>query len=292
MKKRRKWIWVVIILLVVIAGVSLLLNQNQVVRYAEDIAVTGDLSTYYNFSGSVEVTNAVTVLAPSDTTVADVYVSSNQQVAKSARLLRLEDGTLLKADLAGEVTGLNVETGSVIRSGDELLELMDLSSMKATFQVDEYDVAAVEIGKMVNITVDGTGASFTAPITALDKRAVQSGDLSYYTATVDLQGIELPAGTLPGMQISVDVLHQETKNAVLLRIGAVSFGADNTPYVLMQAGQEMTVVPVTVGINEGVYVEILTGVKSGDTVLYIPSSTTDLQALMTRRSERLTSGVE
>ena len=69
------------------------------------------------------------------------------------------------------MTSVDVSAGSVVRAGDKLCEIMDLSSMKATFQVDEYDVSAVTIGKDAQVTLDGSGSSFEAKVTGLDKRA-------------------------------------------------------------------------------------------------------------------------
>jgi len=290
-KKRKKWIWVLVILLILFIGGYGLFGGRQTVRYAEDTAVTGNLSTYYNFTGTVDVTNSVKLTSPSDAKISEVYAQPNSQVADNARLMRLDDGTILKADIAGEVTGLTAEAGNYVRTGDALLEILDLSSMKATFQVDEYDVAAVTIGKPVSITIDGTGESFEAPITALDMRAVQSGDLSYYTATVDLRGVQLPEGTMPGMQISVNVPHQQADNTVLLKISAISFGANNQPYVLMQGEKSVRQVPVEVGINDGTHVQILSGVNAGDTVVYTPAAAADLQEIFTNRSNNVANRV-
>ena len=291
MKKRKRWIWVLAILLVLLVGGYSLFGGRQTARYAEDTAVTGNLSTYYNFTGTVDVTNSVKLTSPSDAKISEVYVEPNTQVANNARLLRLDDGTILKADIAGEVTALTAQAGGYVRTGDPLLEILDLSSMKATFQVDEYDVAAVTIDKTVSITVDGTGKNFEAPVTALDMRAVQSGDLSYYTATVDLRGVQLPEGTMPGMQISVNVPHQQADNAVLLKISAISFGADNQPYVLMRGEKDVRQVPVEVGINDGTHVQILSGINAGDTVLYTPAAAADLQEIFTNRSNNMANRV-
>jgi multidrug efflux pump subunit AcrA (membrane-fusion protein) len=292
-KRRKRWIVVVVILLVVVIGGTMLMNQQRAVNYAQDTATTGSIVTYFNFSGSLDVTNSVTVVSPSDTTVSEVYVTPNSVVAENTRLLRLKDGTVLKADITGEVTSINVGVGSAVTTGDTLLEMMDLTTMKATFKVDEYDLSAVTIGKTVSVTVDGIGETFDAPISAINKRAVVSGDLSYYEATVDLTGIPLPQSALPGMQISVNVLNQQVENAVLLKIDAVSFDAENLPYVYMQNGKTVDIVPIEVGINDGTRVQITQGLKSGDTVLYIPTASSSLQQIMTNRSQNaLSSGVE
>ncbi|MCE5342447.1 MAG: HlyD family efflux transporter periplasmic adaptor subunit [Eubacteriales bacterium] len=293
MKRRKKWIVIVAVLLVVFIGGKLLLDQNQTIRYAEDTATIGNLVTYYNFSGSLDVTKSMTVLAPSDTTVSEIYVEPNSVIPENTRLMRLTDGTILKAEIAGEVTSIDVAKDSVVSTGDALLEMMDLSSMKATFKVDEYDVSTVTIGKTVTITVDGIGANFEAPISAINKHAVQSGDLSYYVATVDLTGVSLPQDALPGMQISVDVLNQQVENAILLKIDSVSFESDNIPFVYMRNGKTIERNPDEEGFNDGVHVQITKGLQSGDIVLYVPTAAATLQEIMTQRSKsNISSGVQ
>lgn len=291
-KKRTKWIVIILTLIVIAVAATLLLGKGTGTRYAEDTAVTGNLTTYYNFSGTLDVDKSATLYAPADTTVSEIYVQPNAVVAKNARLMRLADGTILKADFAGEVTSLNVVTDSVVRQGDALMELMDLNSMKATFKVDEYDIGAITIGKTVQITVDGSGAAFEGQVTAINKRATQSGDLSYYITTVDLNGKTLPEGALPGMQITVDVLNQQVENAVLLRMDSVSFTSKNVPYVLMRDGDRVRQVDISVGMNDGTYVEVTGGLKSGETVLYTPTAAKTFSDMMASRGNTVASGVK
>lgn len=279
-KGRTKWIVIIAVVIVAAVAGSYLLNNGSEAKYAEETAQAGTITTYYNFSGSMDVNQSATVTAPAADTVSEVYVKANTHVAKNARLIRLSDGTVLKAEIAGEVTSLNVTAGSVVRAGDTLAEVMDLSSMKATFKVDEYDVSAIELGKTAQITLDGSGNTFEGTVTSLNKRATQSGDLSYYEATVDLTGVTLPADALPGMQITAKLLNKNAENVVILNMDAVSFTSQNQPYVLMQDGRAVKKIDISVGINDGAYVEITAGLKNGDTVLYTPTATESFQTMM------------
>lgn len=291
-KKRRGWIVTLIVLAAVVVAATVLLNGSRGVQYAEATATMGDITTYFSFSGSIDVNSSLTVTAPADATVSEVYVRANSVVPKNARLMRLSDGSVIKTDIAGEVTALDVVPDGAVKAGDMLAEIMDLSTMKATFQVDEFDISAVEIGKTALITLDGTGATFEGPITSLNKRATQSGDLSYYTATIDLSGVTLPAEALPGMQITVKVLNKQAQNVVLLEMDAVSFTAYNVPYVMIRDGKETKTVDIQVGINDGANVEIISGLRNGDTVLYVPSSTDYFENMMAARRETLSSGAK
>lgn len=291
-KKGRKWIIAGVVIVVIVVAVALLSGGKGTTRYAEATASTGTITTYYSFSGNMDVNNSVTVTSPSDTTVSEIYVTPNSTVLKNARLMRLADGTIVKADIAGEVTSIEVAVDSVVKTGATLAEVMELTSMKATFKVDEYDVSAIQIGKAAQLTVDGTGDSFEGKITSINKRATVDGDLSYYIATVDLTGQQVPANAFPGMQITAKVLNKQAENAVLLTMDAVRFTAQNTPYVLMRDGDKVKELSIQVGINDGTNVEITEGLKAGDSVLYVSTANEVVQSSMASQRSSFASGIK
>ena len=269
MKKKKKWLkWVIVLVIAVVFAAWLMMfsKGTQSAVYTDVQAVTGNLETYYNFDGLVKAKRTQTITSAQAGTVRTVYVRQNEQVKKGAKLYRLDDGETVQADMAGEVTGLYIEEGSVVSAGETTAQIIDMSSLEAELKVDEYDVAAVTPGMPVQISVLATGGQFTGSVTALDKNGTASGDLSYYTAAVALEGGE---GVYPGMQISAKILREKAENAVLLRQDAIQFDEYNKPYVYMRGadGKEVVQVGVSVGASDGIYCEITDGLKAGDTVL-------------------------
>lgn len=269
MKKKKKWLkWVIVLAIAAVFAAWLMIfsKGTQSAVYTDVQAVTGNLETYYNFDGLVKAKRTQTITSAQEGTVRTVYVRQNEQVKKGAKLYRLDDGETVQADMAGEVTGLYIEEGSVVSAGETTAQIIDMSSLEAELKVDEYDVAAVTPGMPVQISVLATGGQFTGSVTALDKNGTASGDLSYYTAAVALEGGE---GVYPGMQISAKILREKAENAVLLRQDAIQFDEYNKPYVYMRSadGKEVVQVGVSVGASDGIYCEITDGLKAGDTVL-------------------------
>ena len=269
MKKKKKWLkWVIVLAIAAVFAAWLMIfsKGTQSAAYTDVQAVTGDLETYYNFDGLVKAKRTQTITSAQAGTVRTVYVRQNEQVKKGAKLYRLDDGETVQADMAGEVTGLYIEEGSVVSAGETTAQIIDMSSLEVELKVDEYDVAAVTPGMPVQISVLATGGQFTGSVTALDKNGTASGDLSYYTAAVALEGGE---GVYPGMQISAKILREKAENAVLLRQDAIQFDEYNKPYVYMRGadGKEVVQVGVSVGASDGIYCEITDGLKAGDTVL-------------------------
>ena len=269
MKKKKKWLkWVIVLAIAAVFAAWLMIfsKGTQSAAYTDVQAVTGDLETYYNFDGLVKAKRTQTITSAQAGTVRTVYVRQNEQVKKGAKLYRLDDGETVQADMAGEVTGLYIEEGSVVSAGETTAQIIDMSSLEVELKVDEYDVAAVTPGMPVQISVLATGGQFTGSVTALDKNGTASGDLSYYTAAVALESGE---GIYPGMQISAKILREKAENAVLLRQDAIQFDEYNKPYVYMRGadGKEVVQVGVSVGASDGIYCEITDGLKAGDTVL-------------------------
>ena len=269
MKKKKKWLkWVIVLAIAAVFAAWLMIfsKGTQSAAYTDVQALTGDLETYYNFDGLVKAKRTQTITSAQAGTVRTVYVRQNEQVKKGAKLYRLDDGETVQADMAGEVTGLYIEEGSVVSAGETTAQIIDMSSLEVELKVDEYDVAAVTPGVPVQISVLATGGQFTGSVTALDKNGTASGDLSYYTAAVALESGE---GVYPGMQISAKILREKAENAVLLRQDAIQFDEYNKPYVYMRGadGKEVVQVGVSVGASDGIYCEITDGLKAGDTVL-------------------------
>ena len=269
MKKKKKWLkWIIILAIAAVFAAWLMMfsKGTQSAVYTDVQAVTGDLETYYNFDGLVKAKRTQTITSAQAGTVRTVYVRQNEQVKKGAKLYRLDDGETVQADMAGEVTGLYIEEGSVVSAGETTAQIIDMNSLEVELKVDEYDVAAVTPGMPVQISVLATGGQFTGSVTALDKNGTASGDLSYYTAAVVLESGE---GVYPGMQISAKILREKAEYAVLLRQDAIQFDEYNKPYVYMRGadGKEVVQVGVSVGASDGIYCEITNGLKAGDTVL-------------------------
>lgn len=268
MKKRRKWIkWALLAALVVVAALwAAGMQRADAARYTQVSVTSGDMTLYYNFDGLVKAPRQQTVTAQEGGTVKSVYAAQNERVNKGDRLLRMDGGQTVEAGMDGEITSLAVEAGSVVSAGETLARIIDMDRLNVEIEIDEYDIAAAQPGAPVEVRVLATDQVVSGYIASVDKSGTASGDLSYYKATVELDGAQ---GLYPGMQVSAKVLRAQVEGATLLRADAIQFDAQNQPYVLMAGDREgeTVSVPVSVGMSDGVNCEILGGVTPGDTVL-------------------------
>lgn len=287
MKKKRKWIkWVILaaVVLLIVAWMMLFNKTSESIAYSQMTAQQGDLTTYFNFDGTVRAKRSQTITAQAADTVKTVYVAQNAQVKKDDRLYKTESGLTVRAGIDGEVTGLYVHEGDVIAAGEKTAEIMDLDDLEVRLSVDEYDVAAMIPGTPIDVTVLALDRSFSGTVTSLDKNGTASGDLSYYTAYADLEDAQ---GVYPGMQVSAKVLRSQALGATILKTDAIQFDDYNRPYVLMYSadGKDTVRVSVSVGVSDGVYCEITEGLKPGDTVL-VPSGMSMQQIMEQMRDAR------
>ena len=243
--------------------------------YESETSRLGNIATYYNFTGNVAVKESQQAAAYSAATVREIYVAEGDVVAKGDALARLSDGTLLSAEIVGEVTAVNASVDEAVAAGSPVIEIVNFDALEIIVKIDEYDVNAVAVGDEALVTVDALGESFEGQITRISKIAQQSGDVAYFEATI---AADTEVELLPGMKVSAKVLNESVENVVVVSMDALQFDAYNQPYVLKLSGREYVQVPVTVGINDGTSVQILSGVSAGETV-YIRRSVLDMMGM-------------
>ena len=263
-------LFVMLIVLVLIAGGALYawtsLKAEYTVTYTGYTATTGSISNALSFSGSLALIDSKTYTASADTTVRAVYVRPGDEVKEGDKLLRLASGETVKADFDGRVNTVSVEEGDEVVAGDALVQLADFAHMKVSIRVDEYDIADVHVGQRCTVTATATEKEFESTVAAIDYISASAGNVAYYTATAYVD-VAADSGVYPGMQVTVTVPQEEAVNVVVLKMEALSFDENNSAYVYMYNEEEVLVeVPVEVGVSNGNYVEIKSGLKDGDEV--------------------------
>lgn len=275
-KKKKRVRWIVIGLIVLALAGYALFSPGAEMAYSQTQVAMGDISTTYSFTGSIVAPRTQTIAATAAGKVKDVYVEANQQVEEGDRVMKLSTGEVIKADIDGEVVSLNAEKDDPVTAGAVLAVIMDVSRMEAEIQVDEYDVAAIELGREVSVTVNALDITCEGTVKSFDKQSSSMGTMTSYTANV---AFEVPENALPGMQVEVKMLNQQAENALLLKVDALQFDEQNQVYVLTKnANGEYVQTYVETGINDGSTVQIVSGLQNGQTVYY--AAELDMAAMM------------
>ena len=283
-KKKKKWlrrlIWLIILVLLG-CGISFIglpmLKASVTVTYDTYTATTGSISNSLSFSGSFALKNSEILYSSSEAIVRTIYVASGDDVKEGDKIMRLSNGDILKASFDGRINTLDVSEGDTVAANTQLAQVVDFNTLSVSIRVDEYDISEVYVGQACTVTSTSQEKSFETAISSINYVSGSSGNVAYYTATAD---VTVDEGIYPGMQASVTIPQESVENVVILKMDALSFDFNNQAYVWMQdENGELYQVEVEVGVDNGNYVEIKSGLSDGDTVYVEAEQTTAASGL-------------
>lgn len=281
-KQGKRWqrvlkrIFLTLLLLVVLAGAAfygyMQLKSEYTVTYDSYNASIGTISNSLSFTGTLQLIDSSMYTAQAATSVRTIYVNEGDKVKKGDRLIRLANGESYSADFDGTVNRVFVAKNDDVNPGTQLVQVADFDHMSISFRVDEYDISDVAVGMPCKVTTTATEDVFDSTIASIDYISASTGNVAYYTAK---SYVDVTNGVYPGMQATVSITQEEADNVVVLKMDALSFDRMNSAFVYkMKEDGEMEECPVTVGVSNGNYVEIVSGVKDGETVYAIAKQTT------------------
>ncbi|WP_019849285.1 efflux RND transporter periplasmic adaptor subunit [Desulfitobacterium sp. PCE1] len=273
-KRNTKFKWIVTgMIAVVIVGVAMTaLMKPAPLAYESVVAKTGDITTYYSFSGNVETKDRQTVTADKMMQVSEIKVKEGDLVEEGTVLIKTTSGEEIKAKIRGEVAHLNVDEKAQVMAGTQLLEVVDYDNLEIQVKVDEYDIASLDKGKEASIKIGAINKEIKGKIRSISKEGQIINGVTFFTATIDLEKAE---NIRIGMSAEVKVVSNEAEGVVILPMTAIQFDENNKPYVFKN-GEKDTVVKADIetGINDGTTVEVKSGVVSEERILYKKAATT------------------
>lgn len=281
-KKRRKWPWILAIIVLIAAGVLIYISANQMQgSYQKASATQRDVKTYYSFSGNLTPVHDKQQTAKEQGKIKELYVSEGDMVLNGDALLRLTDGTRVYASQSGTIVTLFVEKDDTLAPGAPIARIVDYETLEVTVDVDEYDVDALTVGKSADVLINALNKTVTGTVSEIANDATALGGVSYYRVklTVPAEG-----GVKSGMSVEATVLKEQALSAVCVPVNAISYDENNAPYALMKHENEMASVPITLGVSDGQYVQVLSGLSEGDDIYYTQNDM--LRFFMLRNSVR------
>jgi HlyD family secretion protein len=168
------------------------------------------------------------------------------------------------APASGTVYSLSVRTPSLVKAGDMLAELADLSRVRVRVFVDEPDLGSLKVGQAVEITWDAlpnrvwTGTVQQLPTTIVTRGSRNVGEV---LCSVENQQSEL----LPNTNVNVRIRTADRPAVLAVPRAAVRSDA-NKRYVFLVKNGRLEKREVTVGIANLTDYEILAGINEGDLI--------------------------
>lgn len=267
-KKKNKmkmviWSLVAIIIISVVSVVFFPTKGSS--DFEEEKAQTGNITTYYSFSGAVEAKNRKTIISEAPMQVKEMKVEPGDKVKSGEVLMVTYQGEKIRAPFKGEISKIYVEENAEIMSGAQLVDIVDYSAIQTNVKVDEYDLKYLKVGEKVKVTINALEKEIQGTVSAISKEATSENGVSYFTATVDLNKDK---AIRVGMSTEAKILKENAEGVTTLSMKAIKFDSQNKPYVLIPLEKGMpTKKYIQTGINDGTTVEIKSGVEAGDVVM-------------------------
>ncbi len=291
----KKIIWSLVVI-VIIVGVVLFFKSNGKestnIVYKEVKVVSSNMEITILSTGSVQPANRLEIKPPIPGRVEDILVKEGQKVTKGQLLAWMSSTeraalldaarsrgseeykrweefyrpTPIVAPINGSIIQRNVEPGQVFTSNDAVLVMSDRLTVKAN--VDETDIAQIKNGQNATIILDAySKQSIDAKVDKIAYDAKTVNNVTTYV--IDVLPNNTPDYMRSGMTANVVFYVEKKDNVLKIPSDAVKV-LDNKYYVLVKPSNKKDLPQekyIEIGLNDGKYTEVLSGLVEGEVVL-------------------------
>jgi HlyD family secretion protein len=251
-------------------------------------------------AGQLEINQPMTITA-TDGVVAEIRYSLNAKVSAGARLIRLESAPVsqnylkLLAQREDQVERLTtlmryVRDGGVVASQTGEILTMALADGQTTLEavnnkadltirtkrdiilnmkIDELDIAVLAIGQPAEITIDALpDLNLIGTVIDIDDQGIIGQSSSAYTVKIDVPDESVLRLGLTSRAVIIAEKHDNIVKlplAALQESGGEQYVYVGSPVSALDLGEKRL---VTIGISDGEYVEITSGLSGTETVNY------------------------
>ena len=197
----------------------------------------------------------------------DAKATEEIAAAKLALAQANLDKMTIRAPFAGQIGIRQVSVGDYLKEGVDLVNLEDLSSMKADFRVPEQISGRLAVGQTVQLQSDAfAGAGFPAKVVAIDPAVDAAGRSLLLRAELR----DVSRRLKPGMFVRVRLVLESRSNAIVIPEEAL-VTAQNRLTVFKVVEGKAVVTPVVTGLrsqlDQRAVVEVVKGLAADDVVV-------------------------
>ncbi len=190
--------------------------------------------------------------------------------------------TMILSPLTGTVVSRDVFEGQYVKEGDTMLEIGDFSVMWFLFDAYEQDLPLIKVGQKIDVTLPSQpGKTFPGTVTFIDPNFNETTRTTQIR--VDLPNPEINGRRELSHKVYAEGLLKIDSPPVLTvpRSAVIQTGPQAVVYV-DQGGGAYEQTPVTLGRRGDKYLEVLSGVATGEKVVTNGALLIDGQAEMNR----------
>lgn len=174
--------------------------------------------------------------------------------------------TNVSSTISGIVNDVYVEEGSFVMPGNKIASIIQVDKLKIIIKVTQKDLAKIKENEKVKITTDVfPEKTFAGVIETISYKADPSRK---FKVTISLQNNgkeKLRAGMFGKVDLNNDQNSNEDKSLVIPRDAIV--GSLKSPSVYVAKAGKSIKKEIAIGITSGDYIEVISGLVTGDTVI-------------------------
>ena len=183
--------------------------------------------------------------------------------------------TLIRSTISGVILDIPVKVGNTVilsntfNDGTTIATLANMKDLIFRGNIDETEVGQLAIGVHMKITIGALqDVKLSASLEYISPKAVENNGANQFEikAAIDVKGAK---DLRSGYSANAEIVLQTAKNVLTIPESAVEFSGDSTfVYLVKGKGEQKTYErhPVTIGISDGVNIEIKKGLSQKDIV--------------------------
>jgi Cu(I)/Ag(I) efflux system membrane fusion protein len=192
--------------------------------------------------------------------------------------------TSVQAPMDGVITDLTVREGAAFAAGSTLFQITDLRSVWVTAQIPESQIANVTNGAVAQVTATAwPGNKFEGRVIAL--LPTVDADTRTVGARVEVENER--EMLVPGMYVSVEVVHTGEDDQVVVPSEAVIMTGERTVIIVARDGGGFDVANVTLGGESDGKTVVTTGLNEGQSVVLSGQFLIDSEASLKANTNRM-----
>lgn len=170
--------------------------------------------------------------------------------------------TEIRAPFDGIIGLRSVSVGSYISPQTKIATLQSINPMKVDFAVPQKYYGLIKVGKTIYVKVSSTGKIYTGKIYAVEPKIDQNTRTVQARALIPNERGELT----PGAYVEIEIVLEEYNDAILVPSETIVPDFEGEKVFVYRNGKAVPQL-VTTGIRTEKEVQILNGLKSGDTLI-------------------------
>lgn len=220
--------------------VQLEINQKTVERYSELLKIQG--------------------ISQQDVDLSQLQVNNNKADIELIKVAITK--TEIRAPFDGRIGLRNVSLGAYVSPVDIIATIRQVDQLKLEFTVPEKYSTVFKAGKKVSFDIDGASKEFSATVMATEYF------IDANTRSLNVKGLvkSTDPALVPGAYAKVDLDLDRDNNAIIVPTQAIIPLSRGKQVILYRNGKP-DFKEVTTGIRDSTYIQVVSGLSIGDTVL-------------------------